>query len=42
MTAEELQGIAGEDFSVVSTRHTLTEKLDRLEAARAIANAGYV
>jgi hypothetical protein len=42
MTAEELQGIAGEDFSVVSTRHALTEKLERLEAARAIANAGYV
>ncbi|KAF8540542.1 P-loop containing nucleoside triphosphate hydrolase protein [Trichophaea hybrida] len=42
MTPEELQGIAGEDFSVVSTRHALVEKLERLEAARAIANAGYV
>ncbi|KAF8253495.1 P-loop containing nucleoside triphosphate hydrolase protein [Wilcoxina mikolae CBS 423.85] len=42
MSPEELQGIAGEDFSVVSTRHALVEKLERLETARAIANAGYV
>jgi hypothetical protein len=42
MSPEELQGIAGEDFSIVSTRHALMEKLERLEAARAIANAGYV
>lgn len=42
LSTEELQGIAGEDFSIVSTRRTLKEKLARLEVAQTIANAGYV